>query len=110
MAGGAVEVELADVRGEDLGVALLVELLGDEFLKGAADEGTFGFPEDQALADGFIDVEKAELAAEAAVVALFRLLEADNVSLEILLVLKGGAVEALELAFRFVAEVEGRRY
>ena len=46
VAGGAVEVELADVWGEDLGVALLVELGADEFLELVAHDGAFWFPED----------------------------------------------------------------
>ena len=109
MAGGAVEVELADVGSENLGVALFVEFLGDEFLEGAADEGTFRFPEDQALADGFVDVEEAEFTAEAAVVAFLGFFEAVEMLGEGLLVFEGGAVEALELAFRFIAHVEGGR-
>jgi hypothetical protein len=54
-------------------------------------------------------VEKPEFAAEAAVVAFFGFFEAVEVLLQQLLVFEGGAVEALELAFRFVAHVEGRR-
>ena len=75
MAGGAVEIELADVRREDLGVALPVELFGDELLQRTANQGPFRCPQDEPLADGFVDVEKIELAAEFAVVALFRLFE-----------------------------------
>ena len=108
MAGGAVEVELADVRREDLRVALLVEFLGDELLKRAADQRALRFPQDEALADHFVDVEQPQLAAEAAVVALFRLLQAGEVFFQQLLAFKGGAVEALELALRFIAQIEGR--
>jgi len=75
MAAGAVEVELADVRREDLRIALLVEFLGDEVLERATDQRAFRLPEDQTLADGFVDVEKLQLATEAAVVALLRFLK-----------------------------------
>jgi hypothetical protein len=88
VAGGAVEVELADVRGENLRVSLFVEFLGDEVLERAADKRAFGFPEDEPLADHFIDVEKPEFAAEAAVVALFGFFEAVEVFLQQLLAFK----------------------
>ena len=109
VAGGPVEIELADVRGEDLRVALLVEFLGDEVLQLAADERAFRLPEDEALADHFIDVEKPELLAEAAVVALLRFFEAVEVLFQQLLAFERGAVEPLELALRFIAQVERRR-
>ena len=38
MTGGAVEVEFADVRGEDLVVALAGEFLGDEVLEFLPDD------------------------------------------------------------------------
>ena len=51
------------------------------------------------MADCFIDVEKGELAAEAAVVAFFRFLESVEVFFQEFLAFEGRAVEALELAF-----------
>ena len=97
MAGSAVEVELADVRSEDLRVALAVEFFGDEILQRAADECAFRLPEDQALADRFVDVEKRELASEAAVIAFFGFLESVEVFFQELLAFEGRAVEALKL-------------
>ena len=58
MAGRPIEIELADVWGEDLGVSLFVEFLSDEILQRAADECALGFPENQPLADHFIDVKQ----------------------------------------------------
>ena len=50
------------------------------------------------LADGlFLHVEEVHLAADLAVVALLRLLDALEIGLELLLVAPGGAVDALQL-------------
>lgn len=86
---------------------MFIEFLGDEILQGTADQGAFGFPEDEALADGFIDVEDSEFTAEAAVVAFFGFFEALEVGEEFFLFFEGCAVEALELALGFVSHVEG---
>ena len=75
VAGGLVELELADVRREDLRVALLAQLLADEVLQLLADDRAVGGPEDQALADVLVDDEELQVAAELAVVALLGLLE-----------------------------------
>src|SRR6185503_8890270 len=90
VAAGAVEVELADVWGEDLEVALLAEFAGDEGLELLADDAALGGPEDEALADHVVDVEEAELLADDAVVALLGLLELGKVLVELLLVGEGG--------------------
>ena len=69
MARRFVEGEFADVRGEDLGVALFAELFADEVLEFLADDRTVGRPEDETLANVFVDVEKFQVAAKFAVVA-----------------------------------------
>ena len=74
MSRRAIEVEFADMRGEDLGVPLLVEFGGDEILQGPADQCSLGLPEDQTLAHHFINVKQPHLATQLAMVALFRLL------------------------------------
>ena len=81
----------------------MFEFLRDEFLQRATDQSTLRFPEDETLADHFIDVEKSQLAAEAAVVAFFRFLEANEMAFEFFFVFEGGAVKSLELAFGFIA-------
>ena len=59
MARGAVEAQAADVGGEDLLVALALEVLADEVLEFLADDCALGLPEDQALANGVVDGEEA---------------------------------------------------
>ena len=58
VAGGPVEVKVADVRREDLLVARLEELGRDEVLELLAHDGTVRGPENQALANFLIDMEK----------------------------------------------------
>ena len=105
MAGGLVELELADVWREDLRVALLAELAADEVLQLLADDRAVGRPEDEALADVFVDVEKLQFLAEFAVVAGLGLLGALEVLREFFLGRKRGAVDALELLVFLVAAV-----
>jgi len=95
------------VRREDLLVAGLEELGGDEVLQLLADDRAVRGPEDQALADLLVDVEELELLAELAVVALLGLLGAGEGLLELLLRGEGGAVDALELLVLLVAAVVG---
>ena len=49
VARGLVERQAADVRGEDLRIALLLQLGGDEVLQLLAQDGPVGRPEDDAL-------------------------------------------------------------
>ena len=94
VARGLVKLERADVRREDLGVPLLLELGADEGLKLLADDGALGGPEDEALADGLVDVEQAEGFADDAVVALGGFLLLLEVLVELGLGGEGGAVDA----------------
>ncbi len=102
-----VELELADVGREDLGVALLAQLLADEGLQLLADDGAVRGPEDQALADVLVDDEELQVPAELAVVAVLRLLDLLEVLGQLLLGREGGAVDALELLVLLVAPVVG---
>ena len=107
VAGGAVEVEVADVGCEDLVVAVFLEEGAKEVLEFLADDGAAGHPEDEALAGGVVDVEEAEFASEFAVVAQFGLFAVVEVGVEFFLCGEGGAVDALELDVFFVAAVVG---
>jgi hypothetical protein len=63
------------VRREDLGVALLAQLLADEVLQLLTQDGTVRRPEDEALPHVFVDVEELQFFAQLAVIALLRLFE-----------------------------------
>ena len=108
VAAGLVEFELADVRREDLRVALLAQLFADEVLQLLTHDRALGHPEDEALADLLVDGEEAEFAAQLAMVALLRFLELREVGVQFFLGREGGAVEALKLRLGLVAQVEGR--
>ncbi len=107
VAGGLVELELADVRREDLRVALLAQFLADEVLQFLADDGAVRRPEDEALADVIVDDEELQVATELAVVAGLGLLDALEVLREFFPGREGGAVDALELLVVLVAAVVG---
>ena len=103
----AVEVEVADVRREDLLVASLEETLGDEVLELLTDDGAIRRPEDEALPHLFVDMEKLQFLAQLAVIALLGFLGADDGLLEFVLGRVGGTVDALELLVLLVATVIG---
>ena len=102
-----VKIELADVRGEDLEVALLIEFLGDEVFKLATNDSAFGLPEWEALANGFIEGEKIHLFSKTAVVTLLRFLKTLKMLVEHGLVFKTGAVDALKRLLVLISLVEG---
>ena len=58
MPAGAVEAELADVRGVDVLIAALAQLGADPVLQLAADHRALGHPEHQARADNVADMEQ----------------------------------------------------
>ena len=66
---GAVQVQLADVRGEHLAVALALQVLADELLQLVAHHRAFGLPQHQALAHHLVDLKEPQLAADHPVVA-----------------------------------------
>jgi hypothetical protein len=52
-------------------------------------------------------VEKLQFPAKAAMIALLRLFQSDQMLLKLLLAFKSRSVEPLELPLRLIAEVEG---
>ena len=97
VAGDLVEVDLADVGRVDGLVAPRRQLLAHEGLERAPQERAFGHPEDQPRADKRARRKQIELLAEDAMIALPRLLERQEVGVEIFLRKPGRAVEPLEL-------------
>ncbi len=107
MAARAVEPELADVGCEDLAVTLAGQLAADKVLQFLPNDRAVGRPENEPLPDFLVDMEEAHVAAQLAVVALFRLFQHAEMGLHLGLVLESGAVDALELRVLFVTEVVG---
>ena len=99
---GAVQIKLADVWREDLAVALLAQFIADERLEFLANDSAVGRPQDQALADHFINVEEAQLLAEDAVITLLSFVEQCVVRGEFFLGGEGGSVDARESIAGFV--------
>ncbi len=75
MPRGFIQLKLANVRREHLRVALLAQLFADERLQLLPDHGTVGRPEDEALADVFVDMEKLQFASELTMIAELGLLD-----------------------------------
>ena len=107
VARGAVEVEVADVRREDLLVAGLEETLGDEVLEFLADDGAIGRPEDEALPHLLVDMEQLQFLAQLAVVALLGFLGTHHGLLEFVLGGVSGAVDTLELLVLLITTMVG---
>ncbi len=83
-------------RGLHLDIVVLLDLAADVGLQRAPERMTLGMPED--LTGGFLlNVEEVHLAADLAMVALLRFLDAMEVVVELLLVAPGGAINALQL-------------
>src|SRR6478735_2287397 len=95
--GGVEERLVGDVRRADVLEALVDVPLADVVLHLALDDAALGVEHRQAGPDLVGEGEQVELAAELAVVAALGLLDAVEVSVELLLRLPGGAVDALEL-------------
>ena len=100
---GDVEALVADVRGDDLLVAVLLLYLAQELLEAVAQGGAFGEPQGQAGADVAAEGEELHLLAELAVVALLGLLEEGEVLVQHLFLGEGDAVDAYKLVALFVA-------
>jgi hypothetical protein len=96
VAAGLIKLDLADVRGVDRLIAALDQLVLEEGLEDAPDDGPLGHPEDQAGADELRDCEQPQLLAEPAMVALLGLLDLGEVGFEVLFVEERRAVDALE--------------
>ena len=69
VAGRLVELEFADVRRENLRVALLAQFVADEVLQLLTDDRAVRRPQDEPLADILIDVKQLQIAAKFTVIA-----------------------------------------
>jgi hypothetical protein len=94
---------LGDVRGADVGEALLDVPATHVVLHLPLDDAALGVEDHEAGAELVGEGVEVEVAAELAVVALLGLLEPVQVRVERLLGLPGGAVDALELLVLLVA-------
>ena len=75
MARRAVEVKLADVRSEDLRIALTSKVMGDEVLQFLPHDGAAGRPQDEPLTHLLIDVKELQVFAQFSMVPLLRFLQ-----------------------------------
>ena len=93
----AVQVELTNVGGVDLGVPLLVELLGDEPFQFLSNNGSVWFPKNQALPHLLINVKEIQIFSYYPVVTLFRLLQAGQMLSKFILGGESCSVNSLQL-------------
>ena len=107
MPGSRVKTKATDVRGKHLAVSLLAKFPANEVLQFLPDDRAFGRPEDEPLADRFIDVEKVLFPTDLAVVAFFCLFEHGEIFLPLGFVFKSGSVNSLQLGIVFIAFVVG---
>ena len=98
-----VQVELRQVRRDDVLVAAPQLFVDDPALELAPDGRAVGQPDDLAQADPFVEGEDLQLFAQLLVVALLRLLEELHVVVELALRHPGGAVDASQLRLLLVA-------
>ena|SRR5210317_302773 len=85
------------MRGIDLGISLLVELLGNKPLKFLTDDGPVWFPKDKALPNLFVDMKETEIFSNYPVVALFCLLQTSQVLGEFIFRRESGSINPLQL-------------
>src|SRR5258708_5826896 len=109
MGGGFVELEFADVRREYLRVTLLTQLFGNKGLQFLADDRSRRSPKDEPLTYSFIDVKEFQFAADLAVVARLRLLDAVEVLGELFLGWKRSPIDPLKLFVFFVTAMISTR-
>src|SRR5438552_11399013 len=102
------ELLVDEDRRRDLRIAARIERLADEPLELAHDRPAVGQPERRARRH-LVEDKEIELAPELAVVALLRLLQAPDVTLELLLREPRGAVDPLEHRVPLVAAPVGAR-
>ena len=108
MAGGFPQLSIDQQRRPDLDVSGCIQFAAQVLFQGLVQGPAFRMPEH--LADGFVlDVEEIELASELAVIALFGFLDHAQVRLQLVLVGKRQAVDALQLrVLRITAPVRAR--
>ena len=75
MPRGSKKIELANMWRNHLAVSLAVEVLEDEVQQLLAEDCSFRLPENQSLADSFVDKEEIELLSDLPVITQFRLLK-----------------------------------
>src|SRR4029077_7509522 len=102
VSGSLVKVGLVDERGDDLAVAVAGVERADELDQQVVDHRAFRVEERRPGGER-MEREEVERLPEAPVIALFRLLDASEIRLEILPVRPRGAVDALELSVPRVA-------
>src|SRR5665213_1104357 len=97
VAASAIKLQPADVRRVDRLIAALYQFVLDERLQQTAHNRPARHPQDQTAAGRVANGEQLELFAQNAVVALLRLLDLMQMSVEFLLAEEGRGVEALKL-------------
>jgi len=93
--------------GVDLGISLLVELLGNKSFEFLSDDGPVWFPKDETLPDLIIDMKKAEVFSNHPVVALLCLLHTLQVLGEFVFGRESGSINPLQLLLGRVPSVVG---
>ena len=109
MARGLPQRAVDELRRAHLDIAGPVEAPAHIALDGAEQRPALGMPEHRARRL-FLQMEQVQLAPEAAVVALLRLLQHVEIGFELLLVRPAGAVDALELRVLGIAAPIGARH
>ena len=107
VAGGHIEFLAADMRGDDLEIAVFGLLLPEEVLQGVAQGRALREPQGQARAHALGEGEEFHLLADLAVVALLGLFQHHQVLVQHGLLGEGDAVDAGELLAGFVAPPVG---
>ncbi len=110
MARGDVELLVADVRGDDLLVAVLLLHVAQELLQPVAQRGALGQPQRQALPHALREAEQLEVLAQLAVVALLGLLHHLEVLVEHRFLGERDAVDARQHLVLLVAAPVGSCY
>src|SRR5450759_801757 len=100
---GAIEIQLGDVRSDDVAIAALQLFIDDPPLELAPDGGPVREPDDLADTDALVEGEEFQLSAELLVVALLGFLEELEVIVQLPLCLPCGAVDAGQLRLLLIA-------
>ena len=85
-------------------------MLEDEVQQLLAEDCSFRLPEDQSLADSFVDKEEIELLSDLPVITQFRLLKLFEMLTKLGLILKGCTVNSLQLRILRITLVKGTRH
>ena len=107
MAGGHIEILVADMRGDYLLVTILFLNLAEKLLEAVAEGCAFGEPEGETGAYVLGEGEKLHLLAEFAVVAFLGFLREHEIFVEHLFLGEGDAVDSDELVALLVATPVG---